>query len=104
MRRVTAQPRAAFLFSRQNLRPKGDFLGHTMKFLIVSDIHGNREALEAVLKMLGVNMIKTSAWATLSATARIPNFVFIGARQCFAIVRGNHDAVCAGLESLEPLQ
>jgi predicted phosphodiesterase len=101
MRRVTAQPWAAFVSPLSEPAPKGDFLGHTMKFLIVSDIHGNREALEAVLKDACGQYDRIVCLGDIVCYGADPNFVVEWARcQVSAIVRGNHDAVCAGLESL----
>jgi predicted phosphodiesterase len=76
-------------------------LGHTMKFLIVSDIHGNREALEAVLKDARGQYDRIVCLGDIVGYGADPNFVVDWARaNVAAIVRGNHDAVCAGLESL----
>jgi predicted phosphodiesterase len=72
-----------------------------MRYLVISDIHGNLEALEAVL-----------AAAPLAAGDRLlvlgdlvgygadPNAVVdrIRALDPFAIIRGNHDKVAAGIE------
>jgi predicted phosphodiesterase len=76
-------------------------LGHTMKFLIVSDIHGNREALEAVLKDACDQYDRIVCLGDIVGYGADPNFVVDWARaNVSAIVRGNHDAACAGLESL----
>jgi predicted phosphodiesterase len=76
-------------------------LGHTMKFLIVSDIHGNREALDAVLKDARGQYDRIVCLGDIVGYGADPNFVVDWARsQVSAIVRGNHDAACAGLESL----
>jgi len=76
-------------------------LGHTMKFLIVSDIHGNREALEAVLKDARGQYERVVCLGDIVGYGADPNFIVDWARaHVSAIVRGNHDAVCAGLESL----
>jgi predicted phosphodiesterase len=72
-----------------------------MKFLIVSDIHGNREALEAVLKDAHGQYDRITCLGDLVGYGADPNFVVDWARaNVSAIVRGNHDAACAGLESL----
>jgi len=72
-----------------------------MKFLIVSDIHGNREALEAVLKDALGQYDRIACLGDIVGYGADPNFVVDWARaKVSAIVRGNHDAVCAGLESL----
>jgi len=72
-----------------------------MKFLIVSDIHGNREALEAVLKDAHGQYDQIVCLGDIVGYGADPNFIVDWARaNVSAIVRGNHDAVCAGLESL----
>jgi predicted phosphodiesterase len=72
-----------------------------MKFLIVSDIHGNREALEAVLKDARGQCDRIVCLGDIVGYGADPNFVVDWARaQVSAIVRGNHDAACAELESL----
>ena len=76
-------------------------MGHNMKFLIVSDIHGNREALEAVLMDALGQYDQIVCLGDIVGYGADPNFVVDWARDnVSAIVRGNHDAVCAGLESL----
>jgi predicted phosphodiesterase len=76
-------------------------LGHSMKFLIVTDIHGNREALEAVLKDARSQYDRIVCLGDIVGYGADPNFIVDWARaNVSAIVRGNHDAVCAGLESL----
>lgn len=72
-----------------------------MPFLIVSDIHGNREALEAVLADAYGHYERIVCLGDLAGYGADPNFVVEWARANVAvIVRGNHDKVCAGLESL----
>ena len=76
-------------------------MDHKMKFLIVSDIHGNREALEAVLKDAHGQYDQIVCLGDIVGYGADPNFIVDWARaNVSAIVRGNHDAVCAGLESL----
>lgn len=72
-----------------------------MPFLIVSDIHGNREALEAVLADARGQYDRIVCLGDLAGYGADPNFAVEWARSnVAAIVRGNHDKVCAGLESL----
>lgn len=72
-----------------------------MPFLIVSDIHGNREALEAVLANARGTYDRIVCLGDLVGYGADPNFVVDWARSnVAAIVRGNHDKVCVGLESL----
>jgi predicted phosphodiesterase len=69
-------------------------------FLIVSDIHGNREALEAVLADARGRYDRIVCLGDLAGYGADPNFVVDWARaDVSAIVRGNHDKLCAGLES-----
>jgi predicted phosphodiesterase len=70
-------------------------------FLIVSDIHGNREALEAVLDDARGQYERIVCLGDLVGYGADPNFAVEWARaNVSAVVRGNHDKVCAGLESL----
>jgi predicted phosphodiesterase len=70
-------------------------------FLIVSDIHGNREALEAVLADARGQYDRIVCLGDLAGYGADPNFIVDWARaNVSAIVRGNHDKLCAGLESL----
>jgi diadenosine tetraphosphatase ApaH/serine/threonine PP2A family protein phosphatase len=70
-------------------------------FLIVSDIHGNREALEAVLADARGLYDRIVCLGDLAGYGADPNFTVEWARSnVAAIVRGNHDKVCAGLDSL----
>jgi predicted phosphodiesterase len=70
-------------------------------FLIVSDIHGNREALEAVLADAKGLYDRIVCLGDLAGYGADPNFAVEWAREnTAAIIRGNHDKVCAGLESL----
>jgi diadenosine tetraphosphatase ApaH/serine/threonine PP2A family protein phosphatase len=72
-----------------------------VSFLIVSDIHGNREALEAVLADARGRYDRIVCLGDLAGYGADPNFVVDWARaDVSAIIRGNHDKVCAGLESL----
>lgn len=71
-----------------------------MPFLIVSDIHGNREALEAVLADARGQYDRIVCLGDLAGYGADPNFTVDWARaNASAIVRGNHDKLCAGLES-----
>ena len=72
-----------------------------MPFLIVSDIHANREALEAVLASARGQYDRIVCLGDLAGYGVDPNFAVDWARaNVSAIVRGNHDKVCSGLESL----
>lgn len=63
-----------------------------MPFLIVSDIHGNREALEAILADARGLYDRVVCLGDLAGYGADPNFAVEWARACVsAIVRGNHD-------------
>ena len=71
-----------------------------MPFLIVSDVHSNREALEAVLADARGQYDRIVCLGDLAGYGADPNFTVDWARaDVSAIVRGNHDKLCAGLES-----
>jgi predicted phosphodiesterase len=73
-----------------------------MRYLIVSDIHGNREALEAVLAHAGGLYDRIVCCGDLVGYGPDPNAVVDWARQnLHAVIRGNHDKGCAGLDDLE---
>jgi predicted phosphodiesterase len=72
-----------------------------VRYLIISDIHGNVHALEAVLRdarELGFDA--TVCLGDLVGYGADPSAVIQGVREIapVAVVRGNHDKVCAGLE------
>ncbi len=73
-----------------------------MPFLILSDIHGNREALEAVLAHARGSYNAILCLGDLVGYGPDPNAVVEWARANVpVIVRGNHDKACSGLDSLE---
>ena len=73
-----------------------------MPYLIASDIHGNREALEAVLEDAQGRYDRILCLGDLAGYGADPNFVIDWARaNVAAIVRGNHDKMCCGLDQLE---
>ncbi len=70
-----------------------------MRALVLSDIHGNLQALEAVLSAAGE---VDAVWNLGDAVGygANPNEVIELLRACAVVnVRGNHDRVCAGLTS-----
>lgn len=70
-----------------------------MRRLILSDIHGNAEALEAVLADAGGSYSEVVCCGDLVGYGASPREVAGWARDnAAAIVRGNHDRVCAGLD------
>ena len=76
-----------------------------MRYLVLSDIHANLEALETVLDAADRDRATTGCWcsATWSATApiRTRSCERIRALAPLAVIRGNHDKVGAGLEPSE---
>ncbi len=73
-----------------------------MRYLIVSDIHSNWEALEAVLADARGAYDRVVCCGDLVGYGADPNRVVEWARRnCAAVVRGNHDKAAVGLEDLE---
>ena len=73
-----------------------------MPYLIVSDIHANQEALQAVLADARGQYDRILCLGDLAGYGADPNAVIEWARSSVAaIVRGNHDKMCCGLDLLE---
>ena len=73
-----------------------------MRYLILSDIHSNWEALEAVLKDAAGAYDTVLCCGDLVGYCADPNRVLDWCRaNVKRIVRGNHDKVVAGLDGLE---
>ncbi|HWR52096.1 MAG TPA: metallophosphoesterase family protein [Bryobacteraceae bacterium] len=73
-----------------------------MRYLIVSDIHGNWEALESVLASARGGYDEVCCLGDVVGYCADPNRVTDWIRtNVKAVVRGNHDKACAGLENLE---
>ena len=73
-----------------------------MRFLILSDIHANWEALEAVLKHAWGKYDRLVCLGDIVGYGADPDVVTEWVRQNVALtIRGNHDKACAGLEDLE---
>ena len=71
-------------------------------YLILSDIHGNYEALEAVLEDARGRYDRILCLGDLVGYGADPNPVAEWAKSNVAsIVRGNHDRACTGTDSLE---
>ncbi len=65
-----------------------------MRYLVLSDIHGNREALESVLEHARGQYDQILCLGDLVGYGADPNFVVEWARSnAAAIIRGNHDRV-----------
>ena len=73
-----------------------------MRYLIISDIHANLEALEATLHAAG-SYDKALVLGDLVGYGADPNGVIecVRALPTAAIIRGNHDKVAVGLDSVE---
>ncbi len=73
-----------------------------MRYLIISDIHANWEALEAVLGSAAGQYDQIICCGDLVGYGPDPNRVTEWARANLAfVVRGNHDKAAVGLDSLE---
>ncbi len=72
-----------------------------MPYLIVSDIHANREALDQVLADAAGRYDKILCLGDLVGYGADPNYAVDWARaNTSAVIRGNHDRVCVGLDVL----
>lgn len=73
-----------------------------MRYLVVSDLHSNWEALEAVLEDARGEYDHVACCGDLAGYGPEPNRVLDWARaNLHAVVRGNHDRACCGMENLE---
>ena len=73
-----------------------------MRYLILSDIHANWEALRAVLANAGSLYDRVVCFGDLVGYGADPDAVVEWVRSnVSSVVRGNHDKACAGLEDLE---
>jgi len=73
-----------------------------VRYLILSDIHANWEALQAVLRDAQGDYDEILCCGDLVGYGADPNLVVDWARQrAKLVVRGNHDKACTGLDDLE---
>jgi predicted phosphodiesterase len=73
-----------------------------VRYLILSDLHANWEALEAVVHHAQGQYDRTICCGDLVGYGADPNSVVAWVREnCAATVRGNHDRACTGQEDLE---
>lgn len=73
-----------------------------MRYLILSDLHSNWEALQAVLRDADSNFDRVICCGDLVGYGADPNPVVEWVRDhCHLVVRGNHDKACSGQEDLE---
>jgi len=73
-----------------------------VRYLILSDIHANWEALRAVLASAGSEYDRIVCCGDLVGYGADPDAVVEWVRaNVSSVIRGNHDKACAGLEDLE---
>jgi diadenosine tetraphosphatase ApaH/serine/threonine PP2A family protein phosphatase len=73
-----------------------------VRYLLASDLHGNQDALEAVLRHARGLYDHVVCCGDLVGYGPDPNAVLEWARNSLvAVIRGNHDRVCCGLDDLE---
>jgi predicted phosphodiesterase len=73
-----------------------------VRYLILSDIHANQEALEAVVADSAGSFDQTLCCGDLVGYGADPNPIVEWVRaNCAVVVRGNHDKACTGLDDLE---
>lgn len=70
-----------------------------MAYLIVSDIHSNREALEAVVKDAAGRYERALCLGDIVGYGADPNYTAEWVREHATAIRGNHDKMCSGLET-----
>ena len=82
-------------------KPRRRFIIHGLRILLLSDIHSNLEALEACLAAAPPHDAVANLGDVVGYGAS-PNEVTLRARELGGtIVRGNHDKVVAGVDSIE---
>jgi predicted phosphodiesterase len=73
-----------------------------VRYLILTDIHANWEALEAVTRETAGDYDQILCCGDLVGYGADPNLVVEWVREhCKAVVRGNHDKACTGIDDLE---
>jgi predicted phosphodiesterase len=73
-----------------------------VRYLILSDLHANWEALEAVTRQAAGGYDKAVCCGDLVGYAADPDLVVNWVRtNCAVVVRGNHDRACTGMDDLE---
>lgn len=73
-----------------------------MRYLIISDIHGNWDALDAVIRTTAGQYDQVLCCGDLIGYGAEPNAVIEWVRQnARVVVRGNHDKAAVGLDDLE---
>src|SRR5262249_52127205 len=83
-------------------RPTRSGLGAVVPDLIVSDLHGNLEALEAVLADARGRFDRILCLGDLVGYGADPNAIVEWARKnADVVIRGNHDKDCCGDDSVD---
>jgi diadenosine tetraphosphatase ApaH/serine/threonine PP2A family protein phosphatase len=73
-----------------------------VRYLILSDLHANLEALDAVLQQADGRYDKAVCCGDLVGYGADPNAIVEWVRaNCSPTVRGNHDKACTGVDDLE---
>jgi predicted phosphodiesterase len=73
-----------------------------VRYLVLSDLHANWEALDAVIRETQGKYDKAICCGDLVGYAADPNRVVEWVREnCAVVVRGNHDRACTGLDDLQ---
>jgi predicted phosphodiesterase len=74
-----------------------------MKYLVLSDIHGNLEALEAAVAAAGAGYDSVLVLGDLVGYGADPNAVvdLVRSLDPAAVIRGNHDKVASGVEDAD---
>jgi diadenosine tetraphosphatase ApaH/serine/threonine PP2A family protein phosphatase len=73
-----------------------------VRYLILSDLHANQEALDSVVREAHGRWDRALCCGDLVGYGADPNPVVDWVRaHCSLVVRGNHDRACTGLEDLE---
>lgn len=73
-----------------------------MTYLILSDVHSNREALQAVMEDAKGRYDRILCLGDIVGYGADPNFTAAWIAENAAVsVRGNHDKMCSGIESVE---
>jgi len=73
-----------------------------LRYLLISDLHVNREALDSVLEDARNQYDRIVCCGDLVGYGPDPNPIVDWARSSlFAVIRGNHDRACCGIDDLE---
>src|SRR5262249_23587593 len=99
--RIDRHPGAHRRPARDFDHPTEESIG-VVRYLILTDIHANWEALQAVVPHDRKKHERILCCGDLVGYGADPNLVVEWVREnCSAVVRGNHDKACTGIEDLE---